>query len=166
MQPDSPAAKGGIHRGDVITAIDGTAVTDGNVLRNHVAQMQPGTKAEISLLRNGKEETATVTLAELKAADGDKETPDAASDGSGYGMSVEPLTRDTARQLGVEATAGVVVREVQQSGRAAEAGLRSGDVSNRSMARPSRAARRCSRHSKTATVRHSCSSIAGRRACS
>ena len=43
-------------------------------------------------------------------------------------MSVEPLTRDTARQLGVEATAGVVVREVPESGRAAEAGLRSGDV--------------------------------------
>jgi serine protease Do len=128
VQPDSPAEKGGVHRGDVITAIDGTPVTDGNVLRNHVAQMQPGTKAQLSLLRDGKEQTATVTLAELKASRGDKDTPDAGADGAGYGMSVEPLTRETARQLGVEATAGVVVRDVQQSGRAAEAGLRSGDV--------------------------------------
>jgi serine protease Do len=128
VQPDSPADKGGIHRGDVITAIDGTPVTDGNVLRNHVAQMQPGTKAQLSFLRDGKEQTATVTLSELKASRGDKESPEGTADGAGYGMSVEPLTRETARQLGVEATAGVVVREVQESGRAAEAGLRSGDV--------------------------------------
>ena len=59
----------------MITAIDGTAVTDGNVLRNHVAQMQPGTKAQISVLRNGKEETAAVTLAELKAAKGERRRP-------------------------------------------------------------------------------------------
>ena len=128
VQPDSPADKGGIHRGDVITAIDGTPVTDGNVLRNHVAQMQPGTKAQLSFLRDGKEQTATVTLSELKASRGDKESPEGTADASGYGMSVEPLTRETARQLGVQATAGVVVREVQESGRAAEAGLRSGDV--------------------------------------
>jgi serine protease Do len=43
-------------------------------------------------------------------------------------MAVEPLTRDTARQLGVDASTGVVVTEVQPSGRAAEAGLKSGDV--------------------------------------
>src|SRR5881628_2777434 len=59
VQPDSPAQKGGIRRGDVITAIDGTPVTDGNVLRNDVAQMQPGTKAQLSFLRDGKEQTAT-----------------------------------------------------------------------------------------------------------
>ena len=128
VQPDSPAQKGGIRRGDVITAIDGTAVTDGNVLRNHVAQMLPGTRAQLTVLRGGKEETATVTLAELKAAGRDDSAPGASPDGSGYGLSVEPLTRETAGQLGVQASAGVVVREVQPAGRAAEAGLRGGDV--------------------------------------
>jgi Do/DeqQ family serine protease len=128
VQPDSPAHKGGIRRGDVITAIDGTPVTDGNVLRNHVAQMLPGTQARITYLRSGKEETATVTLAELKAADREKDTPGVSAEGGGYGLSVEPLTRENARQLGVEATTGVVVRDVEPSSRAAEAGLRSGDV--------------------------------------
>ena len=43
-------------------------------------------------------------------------------------MSVEPLTPDTANQLGVKARTGVVVADLQPGGRAAEAGLRAGDV--------------------------------------
>ena len=129
VQAASPAEQGGIRRGDIITAVDGTPVTDGNVLRNHVAQLLPGTKARISVLRGGKEETVSVTLAELKATARDGEgAPEASADESGYGMAVEPLTRDAAQQLGVAATNGVVVREVQPSGRAAEAGIQRGDV--------------------------------------
>jgi Do/DeqQ family serine protease len=127
--PGSAADKGGVRRGDIITGFDGTPVTDGNVLRNHVAQLLPGTKAKLTLLRGGKEETVNVTLAELKAkAEGGEDGPAAAGEAGGFGMSVEPLTRDTARQLGVDASTGVVVSEVQPSGRAAEAGLKSGDV--------------------------------------
>ena len=43
-------------------------------------------------------------------------------------MAVEPLTRDRARELGIAATSGVVVVDVQSGGRAADAGLRPGDV--------------------------------------
>jgi serine protease Do len=128
VQSGSPAEQGGIHRGDVITAIDGTPVTDGNTLRNHVAEMQPGTKAHLTLLRNNKEENVTVTLAELKAEGPDASSSEGSSDGTSFGLSVQPLTRETARQLGVTATSGVVVAEVQPSSRAAEAGLRNGDV--------------------------------------
>ncbi len=125
---DSPADKAGLKRGDIITAIDGTAVTDGNALRNHVAQMMPGTRSQITVLRDGKEQKVGVTLAELHAANREGNGPGATADASGYGMSVEPLTREIARELGVEATSGVVIREVQPTGRAAEAGLKSGDV--------------------------------------
>jgi serine protease Do len=128
VQSGSPAEQGGIHRGDVITALNGTAVTDGNELRNHVAQMLPGTKAQVTVLRDGKEQTVSVTLSELKVAGRESNSPGAPADGSGYGMAVEPLTTDTAQQLGVDAKAGVVIREVQPAGRAADAGLRSGDV--------------------------------------
>ena len=125
---DSPADKAGIRRGDIVTAIDGAAVTDGNALRNHVAQMMPGTRSQITVRRDGKEQKVDVTLAELKAAGRDGDATGATPDGSGYGMSVEPLTRATAQELGVKATAGVVIREVQPSGRAADSGLKSGDV--------------------------------------
>ena len=124
-----PADKAGIRQGDVITAINGQAVKDSNTLRNVVAQMAPGTDVKVSLLRAGKEESVNVKLAELQrqAARGeDDSAPD--TDGSGYGMSVQPLTPDVAGELGVKARSGVVVQEVQPGGRAADAGLRAGDV--------------------------------------
>jgi S1-C subfamily serine protease len=43
-------------------------------------------------------------------------------------MSVEPLTRERARQFDLDVTSGVLVTSVQPSGRAADAGLRRGDV--------------------------------------
>jgi Do/DeqQ family serine protease len=129
VQGGSAAEKGGVRRGDVITAIDETPVTDTNVLRNHVAQKLPGATAKLTLLRDGKEQTVNVTLGELKAKiDESEDGPSGSAESGGFGMSVEPLTRDTARQLGVDASTGVVVSEVQPTGRAADAGLRRGDV--------------------------------------
>ena len=124
-----PAEKAGIRQGDVITAVNGEAVKDSNTLRNVVAQMMPGSDTKVTLLREGKEQTVNVRLAELKReAARDDERGSSNNDGTGYGMSVEPLTPDTASQLGVKARAGVVIDDVQADGRAAEAGLRRGDV--------------------------------------
>jgi serine protease Do len=43
-------------------------------------------------------------------------------------MSVEPLTKERAQELGIQAASGVVISDVQPGGRAADAGLRAGDV--------------------------------------
>ena len=67
VTPGSPADKRGVKRGDVITAVNGEAVRDNNALRNHVAQLQPGSRVELSLLRNGKPQTLTLALGELSA---------------------------------------------------------------------------------------------------
>ncbi|HEX6973452.1 MAG TPA: Do family serine endopeptidase, partial [Vicinamibacterales bacterium] len=125
-----PADKAGIRQGDVITAINEQPVKDSNSLRNVVAQMMPGTSTKVSLLRDGKPQTVTVTLAELKAqaARDDDGAGGAERDSSGFGMSVEPLTPELASQLGVKARSGLVIDDVAPGGRAAEAGLRNGDV--------------------------------------
>jgi serine protease Do len=124
----TPAASAGIRRGDIITSVDGQSVKDGNELRNHVAQMLPGSTVKLGLIRDAKEQTVNVTLSELKlkgaAAARDASSPDP----TGYGMSVEPLTAETAKQLGVDASSGVVIASVQPSSRAADAGLKEGDV--------------------------------------
>jgi Do/DeqQ family serine protease len=125
----SPAAKAGLERGDVITAVNGEAVRDGNSLRNQIAQLLPGTAVKLAVVRDGRERTLAVTLAALQGSrDGASVQDGEGSDGTGFGMSVEPLTRDRARQLGVDATRGLVVAGVQPSGKAADAGLRQGDV--------------------------------------
>src|SRR5262245_46186692 len=129
VQPGSPADKAGIRRGDVITSVNGAAVKDSNELRNNVAQMAPGSTAKMSVVRDGKEQTFDVTLAEREATGSEGEEGKGGSGGSGaFGMGVEPLTRDRAQELGIPMASGVLVSEVQPGGRAADAGLRPGDV--------------------------------------
>jgi S1-C subfamily serine protease len=128
VTPGSPAEKGGVERGDVITAIDDDEVKDGNELRNRVAQTAPGTSVKLNVLRDGKEQVVTVTLAELNTGNASSANRGSGEDSTGFGMTVEPLSGDRAKQLGVT---GVVVTGVQPSSRAADAGLRAGDVIER-----------------------------------
>jgi serine protease Do len=83
------------------------------------------------VVRDGKEQSLNVTLGERKVADSERgeEGGGARNDRSGgFGMGVEPLTRDRAQELGLQTSSGVLVSEVQPGGRAADAGLRPGDV--------------------------------------
>ena len=125
---DGPGAAAGLQRGDVITALNGAAVTDGNVLRNRIAELGPGATVTMTVLRDGKEQTLTAKLAALDRPAGEPErggTPEASGR---FGLSVEPLTAERARELKVRATSGVLVAEVVPGSRAANAGLRAGDV--------------------------------------
>ncbi len=124
-----PAAAAGIEQGDVITRLNGKAVEDTNALRNEVASMRPGSKAELTVLRNGSERQLDVTLGEMET-----EQP-VATPGSGgpssepFGMSVRPLTPEIARQLDLDSsTRGLVVTDIDPVGPAADAGLQRGDV--------------------------------------
>ena len=128
VNPGSPADKAGVRRGDVITAVNGEAVKDGNGLRNEVSQLLPGSIAKLTIVRGGREQVIDVTLAELQRADVKPDGAKGAPDQTGFGMSVEPLTKERAKELGGAATSGVLVVDVDASGRAADAGLRQGDV--------------------------------------
>jgi serine protease Do len=131
VQEDSPAARAGIKRGDVITGVAGTAVKDGNELRNRVAQSRPGTKLPVELQRNGRSETVTVTVAELKQADArgmQQDNGGTQPDPTGYGIGVRPVSPEQARALDIPAGRGVIIVSIDGDGRAAAAGLREGDV--------------------------------------
>jgi serine protease Do len=113
----------------VITSVNGAAVKDSNDLRNNVGQMAPGSTAKLTVVRDGKEQTFDVTLAERQPTGSEAEESNSGSGRSGaLGMGVEPLTRDRAQELGMPTESGVLVSEVQPGGRAADAGLRPGDV--------------------------------------
>ncbi|KAA9086994.1 S1C family serine protease [Microbacterium radiodurans] len=60
------AASAGLRSGDIVTEFNGVAITDQVDLTAQVRALAGGAEAEITYLRNGSEETATVTLGELQ----------------------------------------------------------------------------------------------------
>jgi S1-C subfamily serine protease len=127
-----PAEKAGVQRGDVITAIDDTAIEDSNQLRNQVAQMKPGSRATLSILRQGGRRDIAVTLGTLpSAASARGEQHDGSRQEQAAGLSVQPVPAATAARLGLDTGVGVVVAAVDPDGAAAEAGFVRGDVIER-----------------------------------
>jgi serine protease Do len=127
VTPDSPADKGGMKQGDIITAYNGKPVENAHQLRSAVAETAPGTETKIEVFREGKARTLTIKLGELG---GDL----ASINGQGslssdkLGLTVANITPDMATELGVTGTPGVIVTEVSPFGLAAHAGIRANDV--------------------------------------
>jgi serine protease Do len=130
VTPDSPAAKGGLQRGDVVLELNGQMVNSPDELSVRVAQMAPGTVAHLKLFRGGKEETMDVTLGEFpEKGTASNEQPGAAAPSGLKGIQVQNLTADIAHELQLPpSVAGVVVASVDPSSAAAESGLQRGDV--------------------------------------
>jgi len=127
----SAAERAGIKRGDIIVSFNGEPATDANTLRNRIAEAAPGSRATIVINRDNAARELTVTLgeAESKAARADRRSDDDAAGQAALGVYVEPLTPDVANQLGLpRQTRGLVVQDVQDDSRAADAGIRPGDV--------------------------------------
>ncbi|HEY7491402.1 MAG TPA: DegQ family serine endoprotease [Candidatus Tectomicrobia bacterium] len=121
---DGPAAKGGLQRGDIITKFDGTAIHDMHELPRLVANTPVGKQVKVDLLRQGQQQTVTVTVAELK-----EETVAASSESPAQlGMEVQDVTPELAQSMGLQTTEGVLVAGVEDDGPAADAGIRRGDV--------------------------------------
>src|ERR1035437_2203545 len=64
-QKDSPAVKGGIEAGDVITAVDGKPVKDARDLAKKIGALAPKSTVSVSVMHKGAEKTVSLTLGEL-----------------------------------------------------------------------------------------------------
>jgi serine protease Do len=62
VTPSGPAEKAGLKAGDIVTAIDGRTIKDGDDLVNEIASRRPGSTARLGYLRDGKEQDTTVTI--------------------------------------------------------------------------------------------------------
>lgn len=128
-QDGSPAAKAGIEAGDVITAVNGTAVKDSRDLARTIATLAPGSSVKLDVFHKGESKTVTLALGELpnerqaqgKADDG-KTQPDAGTPRLGLSLAPAGDVQGAAGQK------GLVVTEVDPEGPAAQRGIQTGDV--------------------------------------
>ena len=122
---DSPAEKAGLKRGDVIVSLDGKPVEDSTGLRNTVAAAAPGKKVELKIIRDGKEQSVTATLAEFKERKAVKKVE---YDNVLKGITVQEITTTLRDQLGVpENMNGVVITDIGADS-PAQGILQAGDV--------------------------------------
>jgi serine protease Do len=128
VSADTPGARAGLKRGDVVLAVNGQEVSGANELRLQISQTPPGTAVKLKVWRDGKTQDTNLTLGELPEK---AEKVSEGEDGGGAleGVEVENVTPEIAQQLNLKAgTRGVVVSSVDPSSAAGSAGLRQGDV--------------------------------------
>jgi len=144
VPPNLPAATAGVKPGDIVLKVNGEAVTPDRTLSGIVADLAPGTRIPIDVLRQGKPTTLTATVAkrpnqeEMAKQFGQPQvpenpfaTPQKQGDGSSdsLGLKVLEMTPALAQRLQVpQGTKGVVIAEVDSASDAANQGLQQGDV--------------------------------------
>src|ERR1039458_6676534 len=102
IQPGGPAEKAGIMVGDIIPAVDGRAIKDGNDLVSEITSRRPGSAIRLGYQRDGKQADATVTIGDLEKGFAEQ---------CGQQAELGPDNRGDAG----EAKLGLVVREVSPS---------------------------------------------------
>jgi len=121
----SPAARVGMKVGDVIISFDGKPIKESSQLPLLVARTPIGKTVPVTVLRNNQQLTMNTTIAVLK----DEEIVAAASPTQQeFGLTVQQVTPQIARSLGLDKPQGVVVTAVDPTSAAAESGLHEGDL--------------------------------------
>ncbi|MFY0992500.1 DegQ family serine endoprotease [Halomonas sp. C05BenzN] len=127
LDPQGPAARGGLQAGDIILEVDGDEVDRSSTLPRLIGRTNPGSEVELMLLRDGEQRRETVTVGDWPDAEGREVTRAEQSDRQArLGLAVGELDAEERERLGIEG--GVRVRELDPSGAAAAAGIRPGDV--------------------------------------
>ena len=129
----SPADQAGLKVGDTITAVDSRKITKGDELVSDIASRKPGSKVTLTFLRNGKQQDATVTIADrakLFAAElGEtQESDESAPKQSKFGVTVRKVTPEMAERLDLPIGRGVIVQDVKPGSFAEDVGMARGDI--------------------------------------
>ncbi len=130
VSPDSPAGKGGLRQGDVVTEVNGQKVVNASGLQVAVSEMSPGTSLKLGVIRDGKPMTVNLTVGQYHA-----KTEEAGNEGANgpnkgkIGVAVADLNDQARQQFNVpDHVHGVVVQQVRPGSAAEDAGLQPGDV--------------------------------------
>lgn len=136
VYPNTPAAAAGLREADVIVGFAGRAVANPRELQEIVERSPMNSKQQISIVRDGKPQTLTITVQSLPKdfgmAGAIPRRPSGGAERSGtfaaneLGLEVDNPSEAVAKRLGAQSGVGVVIVGVDANGVAEEAGLREG----------------------------------------
>lgn len=122
----SPADVAGVRAGDVVIGFNGAKISEVPELQRRVANVMPGQKVRLAVVRDKKRVPVTVTVGEMPSDDVASAAAELVAER--FGMEVEPLSPEAAARFEVPGGEGVLVSDVLLGGPADRAGLRRGDV--------------------------------------
>ncbi len=133
VTPNSPAGRAGLENGDVIERLNGQKLANGSALQVAIANLTPGTRVQLSVLRNGHPQTVDLTVGEYhdnaQIAGNDKGSDGAPDKSSKFGLGMLDLTSDVRQQLHApDGLKGAAIETVRPGSPAEDAGLQPGDI--------------------------------------
>lgn len=133
VSDDSPAAGADLRSGDIILEFDDQTVRTSDQLSWLVGSTGPGSRVDVSILRDGNRQSRTLELVahpDPSRPDDlpDTSTPESSDQSTPMQVKVKDLTESLARQLGAGSRSGVVVTNIGDDSPARNAGLRRRDV--------------------------------------
>ncbi len=127
VEKNSPADKGGLEAGDVITKFDGKPIIASADLPRAVASTKPGKVVPVEILRKGAAKTLNMGVGEMPGDDNDAPRAGKAPakvEPNKIGLTLKELTPQQKKKL--NGKNGLLV--IESTGAAAQAGIRRGDV--------------------------------------
>ncbi len=145
VEPGQPADKAGLKVGDVVLRVGGKDVNPDQSLSYLVANVTPGTRVPLDIIRQGKAQTIVATIGTRPSEDALLAKANADSDGdmsddgdtpsigqaanNPLGVTVATLTPQIARTFNIDSSVhGVVIGTVDPASDAGAKGLKRGDV--------------------------------------
>jgi Do/DeqQ family serine protease len=125
VMKDGPADGAGLRPGDIIIGFGGTAIKDVTDLQKRVAAVEPGRPTPLAVVRDRKTVTLSVRVGEQPT---DEAMAAVESGDEILGLTVEPLTPETAQQNRLPVRSGLLVTEVAPGSPGAMAGIKPGDA--------------------------------------
>ncbi len=130
VTPDSPANKAGLSSGDIILKYDDTEILNSDDLVNKLYRAKPGEKFKLLLQRDGKR-LITIGKFEQVPTDVQSSVTDRFKNPQKIKLGIDlrellPIEKREMRNEGIDG--GVLIVDVNPTGRAARAGLQAGDL--------------------------------------
>ena len=128
VMENSPAEKAGIKQGDVIIEFMGREITDMATLPSFVALTPVDTEAELTIIRKGKRKKIKVTIGKLDEEQVGTGSSASESINRKLGLTVQELTPELAKTLGIEDQEGLIISDVESGSPAAAARIKRGEI--------------------------------------
>jgi serine protease Do len=125
---DSPAEEAGIKRGDIIVRVNDEEVNSPEELQDKIRSIEIGEKANVEVIREGKEITFVVKIGEMSTLEEEGEYLEEKVLSVQTGLKVEAITSEVAKELELPRVKGLVITEVIPGSTADDMGLQPGDV--------------------------------------